>query len=122
MASANPQLDEILENLKKTQGIHGTALTERYGLVLSGALPAWIDAESLGAMVNLIVKASARATRELAQGDFKSAMIDNEKGRLIFMAIGSKILIIVATPNVAMGILQVKLQSAAQAIINLGVY
>jgi predicted regulator of Ras-like GTPase activity (Roadblock/LC7/MglB family) len=120
--SANPQLDEVLDNLRKTQGIHGCALVERFGLILSGSLPAWIDAESLGAMVNLIVKASARATRELAQGDFKSAMIDNEKGRLIFMAIGSKILIIVATINVAMGILQVKLQSAAQAIINLGVY
>ena len=72
-------------------------------------------------MVNLIVKASARANRELAQGDFKSAMIDNEKGRLIFTAIGTKILIIVATPNVAMGILQVKLQAAANQIYQLGV-
>lgn len=120
--SSNPQLDEIMDGLRKIQGIHGTALVEKYGLVAGQALPAWIDAESLGAMVNLIVKASARATRELAQGDFKSAMIDNEKGRLIFMAIGSKILIIVATPNVAMGILQVKLQAAAQAIYNLGIY
>ncbi|MHA1368512.1 MAG: roadblock/LC7 domain-containing protein [Promethearchaeota archaeon] len=118
--SENQQLDEILEGLRRIQGIHGTALVERYGLIVGQALPAWIDAESLGAMVNLIVKASARATRELAQGNFKSAMIDNEKGRLIFMAIGNKILIIVATPTVAMGILQVKLQSAAQAIYNLG--
>ncbi len=120
--SANPQLDEVLENLRKTQGIHGCALVEKYGLVLSQSLPAWIDAESLGAMVNLMVKASARATRELAQGEFKSAMIENDKGRIIFMSIGSKILIIVANINVAMGILQVKQQTAAQAIINLGVY
>lgn len=118
--SSNPQLDEILDGLRKISGIHGTALVEKFGLVSGQALPAWIDAESLGAMVNLIVKASARATRELAQGEFKSAMIDNEKGRLIFMAISNKILIIVATPTAQMGVLQVKLQAAAQAIYQLG--
>ncbi|MHA1791037.1 MAG: roadblock/LC7 domain-containing protein [Promethearchaeota archaeon] len=118
--SSNP-LDSILESLRKVQGIHGTALVEKYGLVVGQSLPAWIDAESLGAMVNLIVKASMRANKELAQGEFRSAMIDNEKGRLIFTAIGSKILIIVATPNVSMGILQVKLNTAAQAIYNLGI-
>jgi predicted regulator of Ras-like GTPase activity (Roadblock/LC7/MglB family) len=121
-AQTSIQINEILESLKKVQGIHGCALVEKYGLVLGQALPSWIDPESLAAMVNLIVKASARSTRELAQGEFKMATIDNEKGRLLFMAIGSKILIIVATPNVATGILQVKLQAAAQAIYNLGIY
>ena len=119
--STDPKLDEILDGLRKISGIHGTALVEKFGLVLGQALPGWIDAESLGAMVNLIVKASSRATRELAQGDFKSAMIDNEKGRLIFMAIANKILILVATPTAQIGVLQVKLQAAAQAIYKLGI-
>ncbi|MFX0100947.1 MAG: roadblock/LC7 domain-containing protein [Candidatus Hodarchaeota archaeon] len=119
--STNPQLDEILEGLRKISGIHGTALVEKFGLVTGQALPAWIDAESLGAMVNLIVKASARATRELAQGEFSAATIVNEKGRLIFTAIDKRILIIVATPTAQMGVLQVKLNSAADAIRKLGI-
>lgn len=83
------------------------------------ALPGWIDAESVAAMVTLIQKASERATKELQQGKFVRAIIESEKGKLLFFEIAGKIVVVIATQDVKLGIINLKLDAARVALANM---
>lgn len=110
------EVNEILASLKKIKGIHGSAILDRFGLVSGNALPGWVDAESVAAMVTLILKASERATKELNQGAFLNAIVENERGKLLFASIGEKIIVVITTTDAKLGILDLKLKTARQKL------
>ncbi len=106
------QATEILNSLKKIKGIHGAAILEKFGLVSGSALPGWVDPEAVAAMVTLILKASERATKELNQGNFINAIIENERGKLLFSSMGDKVIVVITTVDAKLGILDLKLKAA----------
>jgi predicted regulator of Ras-like GTPase activity (Roadblock/LC7/MglB family) len=116
MSQLEAEVNEILQALKKIKGIHGSAILERYGLISGSTLPGWVDAESVAAMVALILKASERATKELNQGEFRNATIENERGKLLFSAIGNKVIVVLTTVDAKLGILELKLNAAREKL------
>jgi predicted regulator of Ras-like GTPase activity (Roadblock/LC7/MglB family) len=113
------EISDILESLKAIKGVHGAAIIEKFGLIRGSALPGWVDPEAVAAMVTLILKASQRATKELEQGQFISAIIESEKGRILFSEIEGNILCIIATPDAKLGIINLKLSAATEALRNM---
>jgi len=113
------RIGEILESLKSIKGVHGAALIEKFGLIKGSALPGWVDPEAVAAMVTLILKASQRATKELEQGQFFNAIIESEKGRILFSEVGGNILCIITTVEAQLGIINLKLGAAAETLKNL---
>ena len=91
------RMTEILDSLKSIKGVHGACLVEKFGLIKGSALPGWVDPEAVAAMVTLILKASQRATKELEQGVFQNAIIESEKGKILFTEIKGNILTLIAT-------------------------
>jgi len=112
------QISGILESLKSIKGVHGAAIIEKFGLIRGSALPGWVDPEVVAAMVTLILKASQRATKELEQGQFNSAIIESAKGKILFSEMEGNILCIIATIDVKLGIINLKLGAAAEALRN----
>src|SRR4030042_2828920 len=91
------KISQILDNLKAIKGVHGAALIEKFGLIKGASLPGWVDPEAVAAMVTLILKASQRATKELEQGIFQNAMIESEKGKILFTEVKGNILCLIST-------------------------
>ncbi|MFW9969674.1 MAG: roadblock/LC7 domain-containing protein [Candidatus Odinarchaeota archaeon] len=110
------RITEILDSLKAIKGVHGAALIEKFGLIKGSALPGWVDPEAVAAMVTLILKASQRATKELEQGQFFSAIIESEKGKILFSEIKGNILTIITTREAKLGIINLKLDAASAAL------
>jgi predicted regulator of Ras-like GTPase activity (Roadblock/LC7/MglB family) len=106
----------ILESLREIKGVHGAALIEKFGLVAGEALPGWIDSDAISAMVTLILKASQRATKELEQGSFSRAILENTRGKLLFSEVLGKIIVVVATNEAKLGIINLKLDAAIKAL------
>ena len=106
------KIKSVLEALREIKGVHGAALIEKFGLVAGEALPGWLDSDAISAMVTLILKASQRATKELEQGEFIRATLENAKGQLIFTEVGGKIIVVVATNEAKLGIINLKLTAA----------
>ena len=113
------KISQILENLKAIKGVHGAAVIEKFGLIKGSALPGWIDSEALSAMVTLILKASQRATKELEQGQFADAIIESEKGKILFNEIEGNILAIITTTDAKLGIINLKLSAACSVLKDL---
>lgn len=110
------KITEILDSLKAIKGVHGAALIEKFGLIKGSALPGWVDPEAVAAMVTLILKASQRATKELEQGTFKDAIIESEKGKILFSEIEGNIITVITTTDAKLGIINLKLQAAGTAL------
>ena len=110
------KITEILDSLKAIKGVHGAALIEKFGLIKGSALPGWVDPEAVAAMVTLILKASQRATKELEQGIFKDAIIESEKGKILFSEIEGNIITVITTTDAKLGIINLKLQAASTAL------
>ncbi|MEJ2248230.1 MAG: roadblock/LC7 domain-containing protein [Candidatus Lokiarchaeota archaeon] len=111
------KIENVLENLKAIKGVHGAALIEKFGLIKGSALPGWVDPEAVAAMVTLILKASQRATKELEQGQFNQAIIESENGKILFTEIKQSILCLIATVESQLGIINLKLNAAKNALI-----
>ena len=110
------KIGQILESLKAIKGVHGAAIIEKFGLIKGSALPGWVDPEAVAAMVTLILKASQRATKELEQGIFNNAIIESEKGKILFSEIEGNVLCIIATKEAKLGIINLKLGAAVEAL------
>lgn len=110
------RIGSILESLKSVRGVHGAALIEKFGLIKGSALPGWVDPEAVAAMVTLILKASQRATKELEQGGFKNAIIESEKGKILFNEVSGNIITIITTVDAKLGIIDLKLKAAGAEI------
>ena len=113
------EISNILESLKAIKGVHGAALIEKFGLIKGSALPGWVDPEAVAAMVTLILKASQRATKELEQGLFNNAIIESGKGKILFSTIKDNVLVIISTVDAKLGIINLKLAAATEALNNL---
>jgi len=110
------KITNILDSLKSIKGVHGAALIEKFGLIKGSALPGWVDPEAVAAMVTLILKASQRATKELEQGRFKNAIIESEKGKILFTEVKGNILCLISTVDARLGIINLKLDAANSAL------
>ncbi len=110
------RIQEILSKLKSIRGVHGAAVIERFGLVKGSALPGWIDEESVAAMVTLILKASQRASKELEQGTFDGAIIESQKGRILFDDIKENIIVVISDLSAKLGIVKLKLNAAVKEL------
>ncbi|MHA1669590.1 MAG: roadblock/LC7 domain-containing protein [Promethearchaeota archaeon] len=110
------EITNILESLKAIKGVHGAALIEKFGLMKGSALPGWVDHEAVAAMVTLILKASQRATKELEQGQFNNAIIESGKGKILFNTVKDSVLVIISTVDAKLGIINLKLSAATQAL------
>lgn len=82
-------------------------------------MPGWVDPEAVAAMVTLILKASQRATKELEQGQFKNAIIESEKGKILFSEALGNIICIITTVDSKLGIIDLKLKAASAELSKL---
>jgi predicted regulator of Ras-like GTPase activity (Roadblock/LC7/MglB family) len=113
------EITNILDSLKAIKGVHGAALIEKFGLIKGSALPGWVDHEAVAAMVTLILKASQRATKELEQGQFNNAIIESGKGKILFNTVKESVLVVISTVEAKLGIINLKLSAATQALESL---
>lgn len=110
------KIKEVLESLKAIKGVHGAAIIEKFGLIKGSALPGWVDPEAVAAMVTLVLKASQRATKELEQGLFNNATIESRKGKILFTEVKGNVLCLLASLEAKLGIINLKLSAAKNAL------
>jgi len=114
--SSEGEIENILVSLKNVKGVHGAAIIENFGDVSYSSLPKWVDPEGVSAMVALMLKASQNTTKELNQGKFISAIIENEDGRLLFSSVSDKIIVVIATRDAKLGIVNLKIDAALEKL------
>ncbi|AEF96538.1 roadblock/LC7 domain-containing protein [Methanotorris igneus] len=111
-------IDRILADLNRTEGIKGSMVVGKDGLVIAAQLPSNIDSELVGAMASAAFGAAERTAAEIGQGKLEQAMIESEFGKTLMTDAGEGILVVLTDAKVNLGLIRISMKRAAEKIKN----
>jgi predicted regulator of Ras-like GTPase activity (Roadblock/LC7/MglB family) len=109
-------IDRILADLNKTEGIKGSMVVGKDGLVIATQLPGGLDAELIGAMASAAFGAAERTAAEIGQGKLEQTMIEGEFGKTIMTDAGEGILVVLTDAKVNLGLIRISMKRATEKI------
>ncbi|ACV24011.1 roadblock/LC7 domain-containing protein [Methanocaldococcus fervens] len=109
-------IDRALIELNKTEGIKGSMVVGKDGLVIASQLPGNIDAELVGAMASASFGAAERTAAELGMGNLEQTMIEGEHGKVLMVDAGEGILVVLADAKVNLGLIRITMKRTAEKI------
>ncbi|CAB3287293.1 Roadblock/LC7 family protein [Methanocaldococcus lauensis] len=109
-------IDRVLVELNKTEGIKGSMVVGKDGLVIASQLPGNVDAELVGAMASAAFGASERTISEIGMGNLEQAMVEGEHGKILMIDAGEGILVVLTDAKVNLGLIRINMKRAAEKI------
>ena len=110
-------LIKILQSLRNMGDVVGSAVISTDGLLIASDLGESIEGDTFAAMSAAMQGAAETAAHELKQGNLKQIIIDAEEGKIITISSGKKaILVILANPNINLGLALLELGRASGKI------
>ncbi len=113
------QLDKIVNDLAKTDGIDGSLIVDGNGEVLSHHLLHDVDIELFGPMANVITSSSERLINFANHGDIERVLVESKKGKALFLHLGNVHFIVLMKNKANVGMIMISSKRASEEIIDL---
>jgi predicted regulator of Ras-like GTPase activity (Roadblock/LC7/MglB family) len=109
-------IDRILSDLNKTDGIKGSMVVGKDGLVIASQMPSGLDSELIGAMTSAAYGSAERTAAEINQGALEQMMIEGAYGKTIMVDAGEGILAVLTDSKVNLGLIRIHIKRSAEKI------
>jgi len=109
-------IDRILADLSKTEGIKGSMVVGKDGLVIASQIPSNLDSELIGAMASAAFGSAERTATEINQGTLEQMMVEAEFGKTLMTDAGEGILVVLADSKVNLGLIRISMKKATEKI------
>lgn len=106
----------IVEDLIRVEGVIGSLLVGKDGLVVASTLLDEEDAEILGAMSAAVFGEIDKATRRIGVGTLIDSIIDAEQGSILMLEAKELILVVITQRMVNLGLVKVEMRRASKRI------
>lgn len=106
----------IVEDLIRVEGVIGSLLVGKDGLVVASTLLDEEDAEILGAMSAAVFGEIDKATKRIGVGMLIDAIIDAEQGSILMLEAKDLILAVITQRMVNLGLVKMEMRRAAKRI------
>ncbi|HEU5090254.1 MAG TPA: roadblock/LC7 domain-containing protein [Roseiflexaceae bacterium] len=106
----------IVEDLIKVEGVIGSLIVGKDGLVVASTLLDEEDAEILGAMSAAVFGEIDKATRRIGIGTLIDTIIDAEQGSILMLETRDLILAVITQRLVNLGLIKMQMRVAAKRI------
>lgn len=106
----------IVEDLIRVDGVIGSLLVGRDGLVVASTLMDEEDAEILGAMSAAVFGEIDKATKRIGVGTLVDSIIDAEKGSILMLEANQLILVVITQRMVNLGLVKMEMRRASKRI------
>jgi uncharacterized protein len=106
----------IVEDLIRIEGVIGSLLVGKDGLVVASTLMDEEDAEILGAMSAAVFGEIDKATRRIGVGMLIDSIIDAEQGSILMLESRDLILVVITQRMVNLGLVKMEMRRAAKRI------
>jgi len=111
-------IDRILADLNKVEGIKGSMVVGKDGLVIAAQMPSGIDVELIGAMASAAYGSAERTAAEINQGALQQMMIEGEYGKTLMTDAGEGILVVLTDANVNLGLIRLAMKRSTEKVKN----
>ena len=109
-------MQSILAKLNKTNGIRGSMIVNRDGIVVASDFAVEIDETSVGAVASSILSALENALRRVAMGKFSRFIITGSENKLALVDSGQTLLLVLLNRDINMGMVNLEIKEALAAV------
>jgi predicted regulator of Ras-like GTPase activity (Roadblock/LC7/MglB family) len=106
----------IVEDLIRVDGVIGSLLVGKDGLVVASTLMDEEDAEILGAMSAAVFGEIDKATKRIGIGTLVDSIIDAEQGSILLLEAKELILVTITQRMVNLGLVKMEMRRASKRI------
>src|SRR5215475_371329 len=106
----------IVEDLIRVDGVIGSLLVGKDGLVVASTLMDEEDAEILGAMSAAVFGEIDKATKRIGVGMLIDSIIDAEQGSILMLESKELILVVITQRMVNLGLVKMEMRRASKRI------
>lgn len=106
----------IVEDLLRVDGVVGSLLVGKDGLVVASTLLDAADAEVLGAMSAAVYSEIDKATKRIGVGGLNDAIINAQDGLIMMLESHDLILVVITQRVVNVGLVKMEMRKAASRI------
>lgn len=106
----------IVEDLLRVEGVIGSLLVGKDGLVVASTLLDPDDAEVLGAMSAAVYGEINKSTKRIGVGTLVDAIIDAQEGSILLLEAKDLILVVITQRVVNLGLIKMEMRRAARRI------
>ena len=107
---------DILGKLNKTQGIRGSMIVNRDGIVVASDFSTEVQESSIGAVASSILSALEGALKRIEMGRFTRFVITGSENKVAMVDAGQAILLVLLNRDVNMGMVNLEIKDAANAV------
>jgi uncharacterized protein len=107
---------KIVEDLLRVEGVIGSLLVGKDGLVVASTLLDTDDAEVLGAMSAAVYGEIDKSTKRIGVGTLVDAIIDAQDGSILLLEAKDLILVVITQRMVNLGLIKMEMRRAARRI------
>jgi predicted regulator of Ras-like GTPase activity (Roadblock/LC7/MglB family) len=107
---------EILNKLNKIEGVHGSLIMGKDGLVVAADLGTDVDENAVAAVGSQIMSSLEGALRRMEMGAFRKFVVTGRDGKIIIADAGSVMIVALIDLNANMGLAGVEMKEAVKDI------
>ncbi len=112
-------LEQLLADLKSTEGVVGALLVGEDGLPVAGELNADLPENVMSAMVAEIGNNAKKYVGGMQLGEFVGGTIDGTNGNMVLYPMNEFFLVVVNEPNAKLGLLKVQIDRSRRYVASL---
>ncbi len=109
-------LEKILADLNSAEGVSGSLVAGKDGLIISERAPEGVDTELASAMASTLFGTGEKTTEQLKQGDVTQCMIEGTAGKTLIIAGKEAILMAMTEPDVNLGLVRIEMKRCIKEI------
>ena len=109
-------LERILIDLNRTEGIRGSLVVSKEGLIMSQHVPDSFNSDLVGALSTNIITASSKTLEQLGMGTLQAITVEGTAGKAVVMEIGDVMLITITEPNINLDMVKFEIYRASSRI------
>ena len=113
------ELERIVNDLGKVDGVEGGLIVDCNGDILSQRILQDIDISLFGPMANVITSSSKRLISSSNQGKIQRVLVESKNGKALFLDLGKVHFIVLMKTHANVGLIMVSSKRAAEKIIEL---
>ncbi|ADP77106.1 Roadblock/LC7 family protein [Methanothermus fervidus DSM 2088] len=109
-------ISRVLRDLTRIDGVNGSLVVGKDGLIIESELGSDMDAEIVAARSSVIFGAAKESVEELKQEPLEQVMIEGSRGKMLMKDVGEGILVVLTDEDVNLGLIRLEMRRSAERI------
>ena len=112
-------IGRILKDLGRINGVNGSLVVGKDGLIIEAEVPSDIDAELVAAMSSAVFGTAERSAEEMKHEPLQQVMIEGKRGKTLMIDATEGILVLITDVDINLGLIRIEMKRSAERVQDL---